>query len=278
MPSISAVIITLNEEKNIERCILSLQRVADEIVVVDSYSEDMTADICSRMGVKFYLHPFEGYREQKNYAMSLASNDWILSLDADEALSEEMEESILKEKSSMEHDGYLFNRLNRYCGTWIKHSNWYPDRKLRLFRRDMGEWKGINPHDHFVLNSGSHSKRLKGDILHFALDTYEEHIEKANNFSSIAAREYYLRGKKTNPASMIIRMVWRFVKAFFLKRGFMDGYNGFVISSLSAYTSFLKYLKLRQLYLEENGRLNRNNIDVSIAGVKKDNIKETEKS
>lgn len=277
MPSISAVIITLNEEKNIERCILSLQKVADEIVVVDSCSDDMTSELCRRMGVKFYTHRFEGYREQKNYAMSLASHEWILSLDADEALSEEMEESILKEKATLEYDGYFFNRLNRYCGTWIKHSNWYPDRKLRLFRRHKGEWKGINPHDHFVLNKGSRGKRLKGDILHFVIDTYEEHIEKANNFSSIAAREYYLMGRKTSPVAMILRMIWRFIKAFFLKRGFLDGYNGFVISSLSAYTSFLKYLKLRQLYLEENGRLTRNNITVSIAGVKKDNKKEQEK-
>jgi glycosyltransferase involved in cell wall biosynthesis len=274
MPSISAVIITLNEEKNIERCILSLQKVADEIVVVDSCSDDMTSEICRRMGVKFHTHPFEGYREQKNYAMSLASHEWILSLDADEALSEEMEQSILKEKATLEYDGYFFNRLNRYCGTWIRYSNWYPDRKLRLFRRQGGEWKGINPHDHFVLNKGSRTKRLKGDILHFVIDTYEEHIEKANNFSSIAAREYYLMGRKTSPVAMILRMIWRFIKAFFLKRGFLDGYNGFVISSLSAYTSFLKYLKLRQLYLEENGRLTRNNISVSIAGAEKNNKKE----
>lgn len=277
MPPISAVIITYNEEKNIERCILSLQKVADEIVVVDSYSEDMTERISVRLGVKFYTHPFDGYKEQKNYAVSLASHEWILSLDADEALSEELEESILKEKSSLSYDGYIFNRLNRYCGTWIKHSNWYPDRKLRLFRKSGGEWKGINPHDHFVLTSGYRSKRLKGDILHFVLDTYEEHIDKANNFSSIAAREYFLLGKKTNPVSMTLRMIWRFIKTFFLKRGFLDGYNGFVISSLSAYTSFLKYLKLKQLYLEEGGRLNKNNIIVSIAGAKKDNSKNLDK-
>lgn len=269
MPPISVVIITLNEEKNIERCINSVKRVADEIIIVDSYSTDRTEEICRVHGVRFYTHYFEGYRQQKNYAAGLAQNEWILSLDADEALSCELEKSILDEKQSLNHDGYTFNRLNRYCGTWIRHSNWYPDRKLRLFRRSKGEWSGINPHDHFVLNRGASTGHLKGDLLHFVLDSYEDHIEKANNFSTIAAMEYYALGKKTSAFSMTLRMIWRFLKAYIWKGGFRDGYNGFVISSLSAYTSFLKYLKLKQLYLSENGKYQKNNLEVKIAGQQK---------
>jgi len=266
MNAISVVIITLNEEKNIERCIRSVMAVADEIVVVDSFSNDLTEQICRRYNARFHKHVFEGYRQQKNFALSLAVNEWVLSLDADEALSSELENSILDEKESMKYDGYTFNRLNRYCGRWIRHSNWYPDRKLRLFRRSKGEWQGINPHDLFIMNRGSRIKHLKGDLLHFAIDSYEAHIEKANNFSTIAAHEYYLLGRKTNAFSMIMRMVWRFLKAYIMKGGFRDGYDGFVISSLSAYTSFLKYLKLRQLHLLDNGKPVKNAREVTIAG------------
>lgn len=271
MALISAVIITYNEEKNIERCLKSLLRVSDEIIVLDSFSTDRTEEICKRYGVKFFTHGFDGYRQQKNFAVALASHDWILSLDADEALSTELEDSILKIKDSPTHDGYYVNRLNRYCGTWINHSNWYPDRKIRLFNRTRGEWKGINPHDHYVLNKGAKSKRLRGDLLHFVIDSYEDHITKANNFSSIAAREYYKMGKKTNPVAMTFRMFWRFIKAYILKLGFLDGYNGFVISSLSAYTSFLKYLKLRQLYLNDNGKPRKQKRVINIAGQEKEN-------
>jgi glycosyltransferase involved in cell wall biosynthesis len=266
MAFISAVIITYNEEKNIERCLKSVLKVADEIVILDSFSTDRTKEICQNYATKFLTHKFEGYRQQKNLAVAQASHNWVLSLDADEALSLELERSILEIKDSPGYDGYFVNRLNRYCGTWIRHSNWYPDRKLRLFNRTKGEWKGTNPHDRYIMNSGAKTGRLKGDLLHFVIDSYEAHIEKANNFSSIAAKEYYKMGKKTNPLSMTFRMIWRFLKAYVFKRGFLDGYNGFVISSLSAYTSFLKYLKLRQLYLNDNGKKKRRQKEINIAG------------
>ena len=127
MPGISVVIITYNEEKNIERCIRSVINIADELVIVDSFSSDNTVKLATKLGARVYQHAFEGYREQKNYALTKATNRYVLSLDADEALSSRLEESILNEKETLSFDGYTFNRLNRYCGTWIKHSNWYPD-------------------------------------------------------------------------------------------------------------------------------------------------------
>lgn len=254
MTLISAVIITYNEEKSIARCIKSLQPVCDEIIVVDSYSSDKTEKICRDLGVKFFQNPFDGYREQKNYALQYASNDYVLSLDADEALSEELKDEILKIKDSLKYDCYYFNRLNNYCGQWIYHSNWYPDKKLRLFNKQMGSWGGINPHDKFVPNKACKSKHLKGDILHWVLDSYEAHINKANNFSTIAAREYFNLGKRSSILKILLNTAWRFFKAYILKLGFLDGFNGFVISSFSAYTSFLKYVKLRQLIIESKGK------------------------
>jgi len=269
MPEITAVIITYNEEKNIERCIRSVMNIADELIIIDSYSTDSTEEIAVGLGAKVFKHKFEGYREQKNYAVTKASNRFILSLDADEALSSELEESIIRIKGKLDFDGYTFNRRNHYCGHWINHSNWYPDKKLRLFNSELGKWKGINPHDKFMLPRGSRIKHIKGDLLHWVLDSYEAHVNKANNFSSIAAREYFKLGRKTNALSMIWRMTWRFFKAFILRGGFRDGYNGFVISSLSAYTSFLKYLKLRQLNIEAGERTKKEDKTIiKIAGQK----------
>ena len=145
--NISAVIIAFNEEKNIERCILSLKNVVDEIVVVDSFSKDKTKEICLAHNVVFIEHSFKGHIEQKNWAYTQASNNYVLSLDADEALSDELKNSILAIKNNWKNDGYAFNRLTSYCGKWIKHCGWYPDIKLRLWDRRKGTWKGINPHD-----------------------------------------------------------------------------------------------------------------------------------
>jgi len=255
MPStikLSAAVITFNEEENIERCLKSLVDVSDEIVIVDSFSTDRTEELCKKYGAKFYQHEFMGYKEQKSFALEMASNDYIISLDADEALSEEMKQSVLKAKANWKHDGHSFNRLNNYCGQWIFHSNWYPDRKVRLFDRRKGFWGGVNPHDKFTMDRSASTKHLKGDLLHWVIDSYEDHIQRANNFSSIAAQEYFKMGKTTNPVSMSLRFMWHFFKGYVLRGGFRDGYNGFVICAVSAHESFLKYLKLRQLNLDAN--------------------------
>lgn len=253
MLKISAVIITYNEEKYIEQCIRSVAEVADEIVVVDSISSDRTPEICKKLGVRFIEQPFLGYKEQKNFALNTASNDWVLSLDADEALSVELKDEILKIKNSEPKNiaGYHFNRLNYYCGQWIYHTAYYPERKLRLFDRTKGKWGGLNPHDKFILNPGYKSKLIKGNLLHWFIDSYEEHIQKINRFSTISANSYYQARKTSNFFKIIFNPLFHFFRSYIFKFGILDGFNGFVISALNSYLCFLKYLKLRSIIVEK---------------------------
>jgi len=248
---ISAVIITYNEERNIKRCLESLKGLADEIVVVDSYSTDRTEEICKLFNVRFIRHRFFGHIEQKNWAILQASFPYILSLDADEALSDELRMSILKVKKNWTHDGYYFNRLTNYCGKWIRHTSWYPARKLRLWDARKGSWGGFNPHDRFLLVRGSSRQYLSGDILHYSYYSVSEHVEQINKFSTIMARSYFERGTRVFIYSIIMHPLWRFIKDFLIKGGFLDGYYGFIVSINSAQEVFLKYVKLRNIYKNE---------------------------
>ena len=256
---ISAVIISYNEERNIHRCLESLVGVADEIVVVDSYSTDGTEKICRSFNVRFIRHRFTGHIEQKNWAILQASSPYILSLDADEALSDELRASILRVKENWTHDGYFFNRLTNYCGKWIRHTSWYPARKLRLWDSRKGRWGGFNPHDRFFLNRGTPRRFLKGNILHYSYYSVSEHLVQINSFSNIMARSYYKRGRRVYVSSIILHPLWRFIKDFLLRRGFLDGYYGFIVSVNSAHEVFLKYVKLRNIYKDEK-RIKRQTI------------------
>jgi glycosyltransferase involved in cell wall biosynthesis len=245
---ISAVVITYNEEDNIGRCLESLKETADEIVVVDSFSSDRTAEICKNKGVRFIQHPFEGHIEQKNYALSCAHNDYVLSLDADEALSEELIQSIQAAKENWQEDGYSVNRLTNYCGKWIRHCGWYPDTKIRLWNRKKGCWGGVNPHDHVVMEKNRRIRHLSGDLLHYSYPTIRDHISQINSFSDIAARAAFEKGRQSNLAlDICLNPTLTFFKKYFLKLGLFDGYEGFVISISTAYGKFLKYIKLREL-------------------------------
>jgi glycosyltransferase involved in cell wall biosynthesis len=247
MQKISAIIITFNEEKNIARCLQSLQGVADEIIVVDSGSTDRTEEICKQFGVKFLVHLFEGHIEQKNYALAQAAFPCVLSLDADEALSEELKQSILATQEKWTADAYQFNRLTNYCGKWIRHSGWYPDTKIRLWDKRKGRWGGINPHDKVVLDNGVHAQHLKGDILHYSYNSISDHILQLDKFTEIGAREYHKKGKKSTIAKIIYKPIWKFIRDYFIKCGFLDGYAGFLVCSISAFATFSKYIKARQL-------------------------------
>ncbi|MFC2097558.1 glycosyltransferase family 2 protein [Bacteroidota bacterium] len=251
MPKLSVVIICLNEERNIERCLKSVQSVADDLVVVDSFSTDRTEEICKKYKARFIQHEFSGHIEQKNWAITKAKYPHILSLDADEALSERLIQSILFIKDNWEYDGYYFNRMNNYCGKWIKHTSWYPDRKLRLWDSRKGTWGGKNPHDKYLLNKDAKQKFIKGDLHHHVIYTFEEHIKKLDHFSTIAAYEHYRNGEKNGLRKILVHSFWRFFREYFIHLGFLDGYYGFLISSMSAIYSFMKYVKLRQLYREE---------------------------
>lgn len=247
MPKISAVIITYNEELFIEKCLASIVGIADEIIVVDSFSTDGTEEVCKKFNVKFFKHEFLGYRDQKNYAMTLAAHKKILSLDADEALSDELRKSILEVKEEWNYDGYLFNRRNNYCGTWMKHSEWYPDRQLRLFHSDQGRWGELNLHEKFLMSNGARVGKLKGDLLHWTFTSYEDHVEKMKKYTIIGAEEYYKAGKKANIFTPYIHLFWGFFRSYIFRKGFLDGRHGYHICSLYAKSSFNKYRLLREL-------------------------------
>lgn len=247
MEKLSVVIITLNEERNIARCISSVEAVADEVVVVDSLSKDKTAEIAKALGATVVEQPFLGHIEQKNFAIEKASHNLVLSLDADEALDENLVKSIQEVKKNPQADGYEMNRMTNYCGKWIKHCGWYPDRKFRLFKKDAGQWRGTNPHDKYTLDAGKKSGRINGDILHYSFYTIEEHEKQIEKFTDIAAQAKFDEGVKSSQVKLFVKPIAKFVKAYILKAGFLDGYYGWVISTKSAYASYLRYKKLLNL-------------------------------
>ena len=165
---LSVVIITFNEEQNIERCLQSIVNIADEIIVLDSFSTDKTEEICKKFNVKFHQHKFDGHIQQKNRALGLAENDYVLSLDADEVPNEILLSEIMRIKANLSSDAYYFNRLTNYCGKWIKHCGWYPDQKLRIWNKNKGEWGGVNPHDKVIMQENTSLEYLKGDLLHYS--------------------------------------------------------------------------------------------------------------
>ncbi|GAA0872240.1 glycosyltransferase family 2 protein [Gangjinia marincola] len=251
MVKLSAVIITFNEERKIRDCLISLIDVADEIVVVDSYSTDQTKAICQSFNVRFIEQTFLGYKEQKNFAVEQASHSYIISLDGDEALSPQLQQSILELKKNWLLDGYYMNRYNNFCGQWINYSDWYPDKKLRAFKKGNGEWRGINPHDSYKLFYPNKAGFLNGDILHWNYPTYSAYNRQIEKFSSISAQSYYELGKKAPIFNILWNPFWAFFKAYILRRGFLDGFNGFVICVQTAHLTFLKYIKLRELIKSE---------------------------
>ena len=249
MTKISAVIITLNEEENIERCLSSIADIVDEIIVLDSFSSDSTEEICRSFNVNFYQKEFIDYSSAKNYANSLSKYDYILSIDADEEISPELKRTIQKERGQLTFDGYYVNRRTNYCGQWIRYCGWYPDRKLRLWKRSKGNWSGI-VHETLEMSS-SNTKLLAGDLLHYSYPTVESHFKRINHFSTLSANELFLQGKKSSVFKMIINPMAKFIKKYFLQLGILEGYYGLTICTLSAYSTFFKYAKLMALTKNE---------------------------
>ena len=252
MESISAVIITYNEEINIERCLNSLKGIADEIIVVDSISTDQTKSICLKNGAHFVEHVFEGHIQQKNFALSLANSSFILSLDADETLDESLKNSILRIKQKPEADVYSMNRLTNYCGKWIYHCGWYPDRKVRLIRKGFALWGGVNPHDELKFKEDAIKGHLEGNILHYSYSSIHQHIQQANHFSGINAKEWFEKGKKASLMKVIFSPWIRFIRDYIVWGGFLDGYYGLVICRISSHAAFLKYIKIRELWKQQS--------------------------
>ncbi len=253
MKPLSVVIITYNEEKNIARCLESVKGLADEIVVIDSLSDDFTKGICQQYGVRFIEQPFLGYIEQKNFALQQAKYDHVLSLDADEALDDTLYNAISAAKrEGFPYDGYTMNRCANYCGKWIRHGKWYPDRKLRVLNRQKGKWGGVNPHDKIEMDAGASIYRLPGDILHYTYYTIDEHILQMNRFTTIQSEAMLKKGKRSTIFHVIFNPLAAFVTGYIFKRGFLDGVDGFLIAKSVAYQTLLKYVKLLQLQRKHN--------------------------
>lgn len=244
MTSLSAVVITYNEEANIQRCLASLQPVADQLLVVDSYSTDNTVKLAKEMGAEVIYHSFEGHIPQKNYAISQATYDTILAVDADEALNEALQTTIQREKKQGLHTAGIIKRLTNYCGQWIYHCGWYPDKKIRLWNRKQGSWSGTNPHDRVELQHGVQKVTLEGHLLHYSFPSIESHVETSNKFSTIVAEELF---KQKRPPSLIFHVLlnpfFTFWKKYLFQRGFLEGFYGLVICAISSYYNFLKYAK-----------------------------------
>lgn len=246
MYKLSVVIITLNEERNIARCLNSVKKVADDIVVVDSGSTDRTEEICKSFNVNFIIRQWTGYSDQKNFANEQALYNWILSIDADEELSPELIQSIKAAKNKEQIAYYKINRLTNYCGKWIKHGGWYPDIKLRIFDRNTMQWEGTI-HETLINEKNISSVLLKGNCYHYTYYNITEHIAQANKFSELSAQDMFQRGKKYGFIKLFISPLIKFFRNYFMRTGFLDGIYGLAIACISAQAVFWKYAKLKQL-------------------------------
>lgn len=258
MIQISAVIITLNEERNIKRCLESIKDVVDEIVVIDSFSTDKTKEICESYNALFIENKFQGYSAQKNFGIKKAKYQYILSLDADEELSDKLKRSILAVKSNWKYDAYSFNRLSNYCGKWIKFGGWYPDQKVRLWDSKKGNWGGFKVHEELIFNKRVTTKHLKGDLLHYTYYSIDEHVIQTNKYSTILASSYYDNGRSITFLGILIRSIWRFLRDYIIKVGFLSGLSGLIIAVIASTEVFLKYVKLKKLIAKPFHPDNRN--------------------
>ncbi len=242
---ISATIITFNEERNVARVIESL-RCCDEVVVVDSGSNDRTVEIASKLGARVIETNWRGYAGQKNFAAEQAENDWILSLDADESLSEALEADIWQlKKNGPRFEAYSMPRLAQYLGRWILHSGWYPDRKVRLYDRRRARWAGDFVHESVQVDGNI--GHLNSNVLHFTCDSLSEHLRTMDRYTTLAAEEIVARGRQVGWSDLLLDPAWTFTRSYILKRGFLDGAEGLAIAWMAALYSFLKYAKARYM-------------------------------
>lgn len=248
MIKLSIAIITFNEERNIERCLKSVEDIADEIVIVDSLSTDKTVELARGFGATVFNQKFLGHIEQKNLALQKCSYDIVLSLDADEALDDELKKNIILLKQNWKGDAFKINRLNNYAGQWIRHGSWYPDQKIRLLDKRKGRWRGTNPHDRIEMNSDAQVHKLSGNILHYSFGNIHEHLEQINKFTTIQAEAMFKDGRKSSWFDLNVKPGLNFFRDIFILSGWKDGYYGWVIAKQSANSTYLKYAKLKALH------------------------------
>src|SRR5208282_3415757 len=238
---ISAAIITYNEERNIPRALESL-RCCDEVVVVDSASTDRTVELATKFGARVIDSNWRGYAGQKNYASSQCEHDWVLSLDADEALSEALEGEIWQiKKAGPSFDAYTMPRLAQYLGRWILHSGWYPDRKVRLFDRRRAKWVGKYVHESVEVEGKV--GHLHSNLLHFTCNSLSEHLKTMDRYTTLAAEQMLAAREKPSFARMLLDPPWVFFRTYVVKLGFLDGVEGLAIANMAALYNFVKYAK-----------------------------------
>jgi len=245
MHSLSVIIITKNEAADIRACIESVVW-ADEIVVVDSGSTDDTVAICKELGAQVYAHDWPGFGVQKNRALGYATRDWVLALDADERVTPELRAeiaAILSGESAS--DAYLVPRLSSYCGRFMRHSGWYPDLLPRLFKRGKARFSGDLVHERLIVEGST--GELHGRLLHHAFNDLEEVLRKVNQYSSAGARMMQQRGRKATLSGAVLRGLWSFARTYFLRGGFLDGREGFMLAVSNAEGTYYRYLKLALL-------------------------------
>lgn len=246
---ISACVLCFNEENKIERCLSSLTW-CDEIVVLDSFSTDRTPELCRKFTDKFFQRQWLGYVGQRNTVREFASNPWLLFMDSDEEVSPALRDEILRELDtpSGNYIGYEFPRQVYYLGRWIRHGEWYPDAKLRLFRKEFGRTEGQEPHDKVVVRGPV--KRLKNPIWHYTYDDLADHINTLNRFSTITAQQRFVQGSRFHWLDMFLHPIFRFIKGYIIRGGFLDGRHGLAIALMTSYGAFLKYAKQWELNLK----------------------------
>jgi glycosyltransferase involved in cell wall biosynthesis len=245
MNSLAVTVITKNEERNLPRVLESLEGLADELIVTDSGSTDRTKEIALAADARIFTRSWTGFADQRNFADAQSTHDWVLALDADEELSDELRDSIRAWKQSQpQFEAYDFSRLANYLGGWVRHSGWYPDRKTRLYKRGSGKFEGA-AHDSF--RTSKSIGHLPGDLLHHAFATREEHAAKVNSYSSAAAYELYASGERAWRGGMLVAAPWTFVRKLIFQAGFLDGSRGISIALESTRYTWLKYRKLGAL-------------------------------
>lgn len=249
--SLAVVIITLNEERNIARCLASVQSFADEIIVLDAFSTDKTVEICQSFDARVVQRTWEGYAASKNHLNSLVQADYILSLDADEALSSELISEVQEAKKMGFNGTYNVNRLTNYCGKWIHHSGWFPDIKPRLFPKEGSYWSGEYVHEELITPT-KETRTFKGVLEHYSYYSFVDHRQRADKYSLLTAKKFFVAGKKVGPLKPYLSAIGRFITMYFLKKGFLDGWMGFKIAQISALSNILKYKELIRLRRENN--------------------------
>lgn len=242
MNPLTVTIITLNEEKNLARALDSVAGLADEIVVVDSGSRDRTCALARERGARVFERGFTDYSQQKNFAAEQATHDWILSLDADEELNPELQRVVLRWKESAAAEvAYEMQRRAHYIDRWINHSGWYPDPKLRLYRRDRARWAGAL---HEGLQVDGPTGRLEGELRHFTVTSFDQHVRSVRRYTTLAAHQLFANGRRHWLLPCVFASPWTFVRTLVFQLGFLDGVRGFQIAVMAAYYVFLKYWKL----------------------------------